>query len=80
MSFLASFQTAYTVVGSVNFVTSITSVSVAFALFAQPTNSFPSCVGLAGAVMPSFISSVFVVDPSANLPPLASNVTSFSSV
>ena len=79
LSSCASFQTAYTVVGSFNFVTSITSVSAASFLRAQPTKSFPSCVGLAGAWTPSFISSVFVVELSSNLPPFASNVTSFSS-
>ena len=78
--FEASFQTAYTVVGSVSFVTSITSASLASAVFAQPTNSFPSNFGSAGLFTPSFISSVFVVELSSNLPPLASNVTSFSSV
>ena len=76
---VASFQTAYTVVGSVNFVTSITSASLASAVFAQPTNSFPSNFGSAGLFNPSFISSVFVVELSSNLPPFASNVTSFSS-
>ena len=73
----ASFQTAYTVVSSFNVATS-TSASLASAVFAQPTNSFPSWVGV-GACTPSFISSVFVVELSSNLPPFASNVTSFSS-
>ena len=45
----ASFQTAYTVVPSVKLFKSVTSASVASAFVAQPTNSFPSCFGLAGA-------------------------------
>ena len=75
--FEASFQTAYTVVSSVKLATS-TSASVASAVLAQPTNSFPSWVGV-GAWTPSFISSVFVVELSANLPPFASNVINVSS-
>ena len=78
--FEASFQTAYTVVGSVNFVTSITSASLASAVFAQPRNFFPSSVGsFGGTTFPPSILTSLVVSPPSNLPPLALNVTSFSS-
>ena len=48
-------------------------------MLAQPKNCLPSCVGSAGLFTPSVISSVFVVELSANLPPFASNVINFSS-
>ena len=74
-----SSQTAYTVLASVIFARIPSSAAVASFVLAQPLNVYPSLVGASGAVTPSVKSSVFVDEPSANLPPFASNVTNFSS-
>ena len=57
------------------------SAAVASFVDAQPRNLYPSLVGAVGAVtvLSSFVLTPFVVVVSSNLPPFASNVTSFSS-
>ena len=80
-SVLSSSQTAYTVFASVMSFKIPSSAAVAVLLLAQPRNLYPSLVGSFGAVtdLSSFVVTFLVVVASSNLPPFASNVTSFSS-
>ena len=74
-------QTAYTVFGSVTPVKILASASVASFVAAQPLNVYPSLSGSGvGAVtLPLSAFTVVCSLSSANLPPLASNVTAVSS-
>ena len=73
-------QTAYTVLGALTLFKMLASASVASFVAAQPLNVYPSLVGSVGFVtFPPSTLAVLVSLPSANLPPLASNVTVVSS-
>ena len=73
-------QTAYTVLGASTLFKMLASASVASFVAAQPLKVYPSLVGSVGFVtVPSVTFTVVCSFSSANLPPLASNVTAVSS-
>ena len=73
------FQTAYTVFESVTFFNISSSAVVASFVAAQPKNLYPSLLGFS-TFAKSLLCLVISPSPSVNLPPLASNVTTLSSV